>query len=173
MNNLKIIVISGLPGSGKSTLAEGIARKLHIPVFSVDPIDSAIIRSGINKSFKTGFAAYLVAETLADEQLKLGNTVLIDAVNAEEEGKAMWRKLAKNREAKLIIIECVLADKKLHRSRVKSRIRNLHGLPEISWSDVEARRKKYTKWSEPTLQLDTSNERIANLQQSLEYIQSA
>lgn len=52
----KIIIISGLPGSGKSTVAEGIAAKLLLPVFSVDPIESAIIKSGINKSFETGEA---------------------------------------------------------------------------------------------------------------------
>lgn len=39
----KIIVVSGLPGSGKSTLAEGIANKLQLPIFSVDPIESLII----------------------------------------------------------------------------------------------------------------------------------
>jgi adenylate kinase family enzyme len=65
---VKIIVVSGLPGSGKSTVAEGIAEQLMVPILSVDPIESSIIRSGITQSFETGLAAYLVAETLAAEQ---------------------------------------------------------------------------------------------------------
>jgi adenylate kinase family enzyme len=57
-----IILFSGLPGVGKSTIAEEIASKLSIPIFSVDPIESAILQSGFTKSFKSGLAAYPVAE---------------------------------------------------------------------------------------------------------------
>ena len=76
MNKSKLILISGLPGSGKSTLAEGLAAKLSIPLFSVDPIESSLIRSGLKRSFETGLAAYVVTETLAGEQLNLGMSVL-------------------------------------------------------------------------------------------------
>ena len=69
---MKLIVVSGLPVSGKSTLSERIAQEMGMPVFSVDPIESAIIKSGIPKSFETGLAAYIVAQTLAREQKKLG-----------------------------------------------------------------------------------------------------
>src|SRR5690348_1762617 len=95
MDKPQLIVMSGLPGSGKSTIAEGIAQRLRVTILSVDPIESAVIKSGIAKGFETGLAAYLVAETLAAEQLKLGNSVIVDAVNAEEEGKNIWRKLGK------------------------------------------------------------------------------
>ena len=61
----KIIVLSGLPCSGKSTIAEALAKKLSWPLFSVDPIEEAILRSGFQRNFETGLAAYLVAETLA------------------------------------------------------------------------------------------------------------
>ncbi|MEK7152947.1 MAG: zeta toxin family protein, partial [Patescibacteria group bacterium] len=43
MNTPKLIVMSGLPGSGKSTLSERVAAHLKLPIFSVDPIESAII----------------------------------------------------------------------------------------------------------------------------------
>ena len=42
-----LIVFSGLPGTGKSELAQRIGRRLRIPVLSVDPIESAILRAGI------------------------------------------------------------------------------------------------------------------------------
>jgi hypothetical protein len=50
-----LIVLSGLPGTGKSTVADGIARALRLPVLSVDPLESAILRAGIAPSFKTGW----------------------------------------------------------------------------------------------------------------------
>jgi len=81
---MNLILMSGLPGSGKSTLAEAIAKELKLPLFSVDPIEASIIKAGIPKSFETGHAAYLVAATLAEKQIKLGQSVVIDAVNALE-----------------------------------------------------------------------------------------
>jgi len=57
MDKPYLIVMSGLPGSGKSTIAEGIAQQLRITLLSVDPIESAVIKSGIAKSFETGLAA--------------------------------------------------------------------------------------------------------------------
>ena len=63
----KVIVVSGLPGAGKSTVAESVAGELRLPIFSVDPIEASIIKSGIQRSFETGLAAYLVAEALVNE----------------------------------------------------------------------------------------------------------
>jgi predicted kinase len=57
MSKPYLIVVSELPGSGKSTIAERVAQRLSILIFSVDPIESAIIKAGIVKSFETGVAA--------------------------------------------------------------------------------------------------------------------
>jgi predicted kinase len=171
-NNRKLILTSGLPGSGKSTLAEAIAKELRLPLFSVDPIESAIIKSGIEKSFETGHAAYLVAEALAAEQFKLGMSVIIDAVNAEEEAKNVWRDLAKKTKAKLVVIECV-TDPKIHKERIENRVRNLHGMPEVTWDSVEARRQVYTAWKEPALKLDTHAQGLQdNTSAAVKYIES-
>lgn len=172
MSKPKLIVMSGLPGSGKSLLAESIAGELHIPILSVDPIASAIIKSGAQKNFDDGLAAYQVAETLAKEQLKLGNSVIIDAVNAEDEPKEMWRALASRQNAALIIIECHISDTELHKTRIQSRTRNLHGISEVSWDKVQARRKKLTDWHQPTLKIDSIDDVASNWQKALEYIRS-
>ena len=148
----KVLVVSGLPGSGKSTIAEDIANQLRLPIFSVDPIESSIIKSGIKRSFETGLAAYLVAEALADEQLDLGLSVIIDAVNPVQEARDMWQNLSHKHNAKLIIIECVL-DRDLHKQRIESRVRNIHGIAEVTWSDVEDRRNEYLAWREERFNL--------------------
>ena len=172
MRTPTLIVMSGLPGTGKSTIAEHLARRLRIPVFSVDPIESAIIRSGITRSFETGLAAYLVAEALASEQLKLGTSVIIDAVNAEAEGKDIWRRLAKRHGLDPIIVEVVVSDQALHRRRLESRVRNLHGFSEVTWERVEARQKAWTPWTEPTLRLDAADDIEVNVGNALSYMRA-
>jgi len=166
---LKIIVVSGLPGSGKSTLAEGLAESLGLPIFSVDPIESSILRSGISRSFETGLAAYLVAETLAAEQLRLGLSVIIDAVSPVQEAREMWQVLSARYASRLVIIECVL-ERDLHKSRIEARVRNMPGMPEVTWTDVENRRHEYLEWKAERLVLDTSNTKENNLARVLEYI---
>lgn len=165
----KVIVVSGLPGSGKSTLAEGLAEKLSLPVLSVDPIESAIIQSGFTRGFETGLAAYLVAEALAAEQLKLGISVIIDAVNPVQEARDMWKQLSNKYEANLRIIECRL-DPHIHKQRIDARVRNIEGIPEVTWEDVENRRVEYLAWHEERLTVDTSVKIENILQQALQYI---
>lgn len=171
-NKLRVIIIVGLPGSGKSTVAEGLAEKLVLPLFSVDPIESSIIRSGAERSFETGLAAYLVAETLASEQLKFGLSVIMDSVSAVKKAREMWRDLSNKHRARLIIIECVL-NSDLHKKRVEARVRNIHGFPELTWDDVESRRKVYLPWEEERLVLDTANNAEDNLEKALRYIKSS
>lgn len=171
MSALKVIVISGLPGSGKSTLAESIAQRLLFPMFSVDPIESSIIKSGIARSFETGLAAYFVAETLAEEQLRTGLSVIIDAVNPVKEARGMWRTVSTARHAQLILIECVL-DRHIHQQRIENRVRGLYGIPEVEWEDVENQRREYQTWEEERLVLDTSSDAEANLLRALEYIRA-
>ncbi len=172
MTKPKLIIMSGLPSSGKSTISERIATELKVPIFSVDPIESAIIKSGITKSFETGLAAYIVAQDLAEEQLKLGLSVVIDAVNAEDEGKQVWRDLSVKIETPLVVIECLTSDKGVHRARIEARRRNLHGMPEITWDTVEERRKAYTDWDIDTLKLDTGNDADVNVQKAIDFIAS-
>ncbi|MES2202651.1 MAG: AAA family ATPase [candidate division FCPU426 bacterium] len=169
MNNLKLITVSGLPGSGKSTLAECIAKALKIPVFSVDPIESSILKSGIPRSFETGLAAYLVAETLAAEQLKLRSSVVLDAVSAVKEARQMWRDLAEKYGAQWVVIECVL-EPVLHRQRIESRVRKIHGIPEVTWEDVERSRKEYLPWDQERLVLDSADAIEKNLEKARIFI---
>lgn len=169
----KLIVIAGLPGSGKSTLSEAVAKKLCIPVFSVDPIESAVIGSGFEQSFETGLAAYKVAAALAHEQLKLGISVIIDAVSPVVEARQMWQKLSTDHSARLIIIECINSDVELHQQRIEARVRNIQGIPEVTWEDVEKRRREYLAWTELRLTIDTVETLDANLAKAISYIESA
>ncbi|WP_291862708.1 ATP-binding protein [Bradyrhizobium sp.] len=154
---MQLIVLSGLPGSGKSTLAESLSRTLSMPVFSVDPIEAAMWQGGLSKQ-STGIAAYDVAVALADEHLRLGHSVIVDAVNPVEAPRAAWRNLAGKFRADLKIIECVCADEAVHRHRIETRIRGIVGMPEVTWARVQQRRVEYESWADARLILDTSTD---------------
>lgn len=49
-----LVIVSGLPGVGNSVLTDALGRNLAAPVLSVDPIEAAIWRCGIEPSFETG-----------------------------------------------------------------------------------------------------------------------
>lgn len=163
-----LIVLSGLPGTGKSAIANGVARVRRLPVLSVDPIESAIVRAGIAASFETGLAAYVVAETLADACLTTGLDPVIDAVNSVEPARDMWRALASRHGVELRIIECVL-DETLVRARITGRDREL-AIVEPSWADVEHRRAEWTPWPEPHLTLDAAEAIEVNVARALAYL---
>ena len=152
---MQLIVLTGLPGSGKSTLAEGLSRARSMPVFSVDPIEAAMWQGGLAKQ-STGIAAYEVAVALADEHLRLGHSVIIDAVNPVEAPRTAWRNLAAKHGAELRIVECVCADEAIHRRRIEARVRNIDGMPEVTWARVLERKADYQTWADARLVLDTS-----------------
>ena len=157
MMSQQLIVLAGLPGSGKSTLAEALSRHFSRPLFSIDPIEAAMWRNGLSKD-QTGIAAYGVAATLAEEHLRLGHSVIVDAVNPVEAPRAAWRGLAAKYRADLKIIECVCADQAIHRRRIEARTRNIDGMAEVTWAWVEQRRAEYEAWTDPRLTLDTSTQ---------------
>jgi len=164
-----LIVLSGLPGTGKRAVADGIARALRVPVLSVDPMESAILRAGIAHGFETGLAAYLVAQTLADRYMSDGLDPVIDAVNSVQQARAMWRSLARKHETPLRIIECLVSDPAVHAARLASRDRGLV-LPEPTGEDVERRRSEWTPWPEPHLCLDSLDGIEANVTRARRYL---
>ncbi len=165
----RLVVFAGLPGVGKSTLAREVARALPACWLSVDPIESALLQSGISAEQPTGLAAYAVAQAVAREQLALGHTVLVDAVNAVEPAREAWRRLAAEAGAPLRFIECVCTDLALHRQRVESRRRELPGVRDPSWEDVA--RRAYAAWTDERLVVDTAGHLTALVTQVLAYAQ--
>jgi predicted kinase len=165
-----LIVLSGLPASGKSMLAESLSRSLSLAILSIDPIEAAMWRAGLAKT-QTGIAAYEVAQALAEEHLRLRHSVIVDAVNPVEAPRAAWRNLAAKHRVGLKIIECVCADEAMLRQRVEARVRNIAGMPEITWARLLQRRAEYEAWTDPRLVLDTSRTSPAQLlAQALNYV---
>lgn len=147
--------MSGLPGAGKSALAEALGRALPAPVLSVDPVEAALWRAGIERTQPTGLASYVVVETLAGELLRLGQTVIVDAVNHVEEARAQWRSLAATHGVPLRFVEVTCSDRDVHRRRLAGRRRDIPGFVEPAWESVEERRGYFTSWDELRLVVDS------------------
>jgi predicted kinase len=157
-----LIVMAGLPGAGKSTIAEVISARLGATIVSVDPIESAILHAGIEADQPTGLAAYLVAETLAEQVLMSGHSVIVDAVNAVEPARLQWRDLARRADVPLRVIEVECSDPVLHRARLEKRVRNIPHFEEPSWRAVEQSLEDYQPWKGevaelPRITVDTVN----------------
>jgi len=165
--------MAGLPGSGKSAVAEDLARALDCAVLSVDPVEAAMWRSGVDRDQPTGLAAYVVVEALAAEQIALGHDVVVDAVNAVEPARDQWRQLAERTGALLRFIEVRCSDEREHRRRLEARERGLGDFREPSWESVQERRAGFSEWSDERLVLDSMLPREANLRTALDYLAGA
>jgi predicted kinase len=168
-----LIVMAGLPGSGKSAVADGVGGALNVPVVSVDPIEAAMYRAGIDRAQPTGLAAYVVAEAIARGILALGQSVIVDAVNAVEPARQMWRDLAASQRVVLRWIEVMCSDPDVHRRRLESRSRGDGALSEPTWEDVQTRRGEYALWTEDRLTLDTTGELVDNVAMVVRHVRDA
>ena len=146
--------MAGLPGSGKSTIAEVIGETLSKPIVSVDPIESSILRAGIDPDQPTGLAAYLVAETLAESVIRAGRGLIVDAVNAVDPAREQWVNLAARLDEPLKFVEVVCSDPAVHRARLEARGRNLPNLTEPTWFAVEQSLDEYADWTGPSAGID-------------------
>ena len=136
-----LIALGGLPGVGKSTLAALLARRLGALHLRVDTIEQAMRSAGFTVSGPEG---YLASRDVAEDNLRLGHTVIVDSVNPLEVTRTYWRETAGNMAVELVEIEVVCTDEREHRRRVESRVADVPGLVLPTWRQVLDRR--YEPW---------------------------
>jgi predicted kinase len=116
---------------------------LRAPLFSKDVLEAALMRSGITSEMGSGFASYEQLTALAEAQLQQGLSVVLDSVGTYRRIREEWRLLAQRTGAAFRVIECVVTDKAIHRSRMEGRERGIPGWAELTWDEVEAVRARY------------------------------
>jgi predicted kinase len=169
---MKLIIFSGLPGTGKSTFAEAVGKYFGIPVFAKDWLEASLLQSELkptreNKSL--GYAGYELLTLLAERQLMLGQSVILDSVAATRSIRSEWGRLAKRYQAERRVIECICSDETIHQARLKVRKRRIPGWHELEWSEVERVKKYYVPWRQAHLTLDMANLLEENLAKAKAY----
>ena len=156
-----LIVLGGLPGTGKSTLAAALARETGAMHLRIDTIEQAMRDAGQNVAGPEG---YLVAREVARDNLRLGRSVIVDAVNPIAYTRRLWPDVATAASTRLIEVELVCSDAAEHRCRVESRTADIDGLRLPTWQEVLDR--EYERWATATV-LDTSHRTVADCVSSI------
>ena len=137
-----LIALGGLPAVGKSALAKSLARRIGAVHLRIDTIEQAMRNTGFNVSGPEG---YLAARDLAEDNLRIGHTVIVDSVNPVATTRDYWREAAARLTVQLVEIQLVCSDKRQHRQRVESRITDIPDLVLPTWQQVLDRH--YEPWT--------------------------
>jgi predicted kinase len=155
--SVMLIVIGGLPGTGKTSLARGLARALDAVYVRIDTIEQAIGGCTIG-SQSLGAAGYLVGYGVATDNLRLGRTVVADAVNPLTSTRAAWRAVGERVGVAVVEVEVVCSDVDEHRRRIASRVAEIPGLVLPTWGEVQAR--EYEPWDGEHVVIDTAHQPV-------------
>lgn len=173
---MNLIIFTGLPGAGKSTIAEAVARQLGIPVYAKDWLEATLKRCELQpkdeSSPNLGYAGYELLTVLAERQLQLGQSVILDSVASIEPVRQQWRELVATYSAEWSVIECICSDVVEHRDRLSKRQRNIPGWYELAWAEVERVRSYYAPWNEKRLIIDSMDSVESNCLKVIQYIRS-
>jgi predicted kinase len=150
-----LIVFGGLPGTGKTTISLALARRLDAVHLRIDSIEQAISNSTIAPASLED-AGYLVGYAVAEDNLRLGRTVIADSVNPWRLTRAAWLSVAERAAVDAIEIETICSDADEHRRRIESRVSDIPGLRLPTWKDVVAR--EYHPWTGKRIVIDTAVE---------------
>ena len=153
-----LIILGGLPGVGKTTIARELARHLGAMHVRVDSIEQAIRDSG-TLSQPLNDAGYRVAYAIAEDNLRVGRTVIADSVNPVHLSRDAWIGVAHQARVGAAEVELICSDRQQHRQRVETRTGDISGLRLPTWEEVGSR--EYERWERQHIVIDTTGRSVA------------
>lgn len=153
MQEPTLIILSGLPGTGKTTIARALARDIGAVHIRIDTIEQALRDGGMSVVADEG---YRVAYAVAEDNLRLGRTVIADSVNPIAITRKAWRNVAKRAGVRHRDVEIICSNQTEHRRRVETRAADIAGHTLPTWAEVQAR--TYDDFGSDCLVVDTAHE---------------
>ncbi len=159
-----LIIFSGLPGVGKAVIARELARQVGAVYLRIDSIEQSLRACGaVGESMDD--AGYQVAYALAEDNLRLGRTVVADSVNPIALTRDAWIGVANKARVKALEIEVKCSDVREHQRRIEARTQEIPALQPPSWQDVLSR--EYDPWDRERLVIDSA---VSDLEESIRQI---
>jgi predicted kinase len=153
-----LIIFGGLPGAGKTAIAQQLARELGATYLRIDSMEQAIRDCGaVSKSLDD--AGYRDGYAAAEDNLRLGKTVVADSVNPLRITRDAWISVADRARAKAIEVEVTCSDPAQHRNGVETRSADIKGLRLPTWQEVVSR--EYEPWERDHIVIDTASRSVA------------
>jgi len=167
----------GVAGSGKSTLSREILRRILAMYVDNNLIADAFFpyaRNGVEyEKLRPRF--YKALYTITEENLKLGNPVLLDVPHIKEVQTHEWRdfirRLATRAKAKMVVIRCFCSEKALHK-RISSRGERRDKWKLDNWSEFLKKQPADVPIPFSHLNVDTEKTLSRNVSTSVIYILS-
>jgi predicted kinase len=153
----RLIILAGLPGTGKTTIARELARQLGAVHVRIDSIEQAVRESGV-VVVSLDDAGYRVGYAVAEDNLRLGHTVIADSVNPLPATRDAWVDVANRSGVGFVEIEVTCSDPQEHRRRVEARPTDISGLRLPTWPEVVAR--DYHSWDRARTVIDTARDSV-------------
>jgi predicted kinase len=165
----------GVAGSGKTTLARQILRHLCAVYLDnnhvVDPFFPGTRAGKRYEQMRPGF--YQALYTITAENLKLGNSVLLDMPHIKEVQTQQWvkfiQRLAHTCHASLVVIRCACFEKTL-RARLIQRGEPRDKAKLNQWKEFLLVQPIRVPISVPHLEIDTEKSLSRSISAALKYI---
>lgn len=170
-----LILIIGVAGSGKSTLSREILRRIPAVYLDNNHIADAFFpdtRNGLEyRKLRPTF--YKALYTIAEENLKLENSVLLDVPHVKDVQTKRWRdfikQLGRRTKAKMVVIRCLCSEKVLH-TRIRSRGEERDSWKLKHWKKFLRKEPIEVPIPFPHLDIDTEKNLSKNISAVVRYI---
>ena len=146
MDEPTLVIFSGLPGTGKSTLANRLALELRWALIRIDDIAGDAPEDA---SFRFWDEKILVLLSIAEEQLKLGVSVIADSVFMGTD-RIHAQEIVENHDAIFRPVFCFLSDEALWEKRVTKRAEQHDDIDVATWTQIQHQRQWFAPWESGT-----------------------